>query len=84
MDMSPFISWFHETLQLEKGTLTSGPSVANVSWDLGRRMGLGPIILVGQDLAYTGFRSHAEGAAHARTVEIDTEDDRKRTSKSKV
>ena len=78
MDMTPYISWFYEMLELEKGTLTSGPSVANISWDLARRMGLGPIILVGQDLAYTGFRSHAEGAAHARTVEIDTVNNGKR------
>lgn len=66
----PFIGWTLEQVGEYKGTLTSGPSVANVSWDLAVQMGLNPIILVGQDLAYTDQKSHAEGAVHARTVEI--------------
>lgn len=70
MDTFPFISWLFQELGEAKGLLSSGPSVANVCWHLAFQMGLNPIILVGQDLAYTGLKSHAEGATHARSVAI--------------
>lgn len=71
MDVFPFISWFLKQLGEEKGLLSSGPSVANVCWHLAVQLGLNPIILVGQDLAYTGLKSHAEGAAHFRRIDIE-------------
>lgn len=71
MDVFPFTSWFFQEMGGKKGLLASGPSVANVSWDLAWQMGLNPIILIGQDLAYTDSRSHASGTAHARHVKID-------------
>lgn len=69
MDTSPYISWMSKTLHESKGELWSGPSVANVSWHLARLMGLNPIIFVGQDLAYTDMKSHADGATHARSIQ---------------
>ncbi len=54
----------------DKGRLNLGPSVANIGLDLLVKMGANPIIFVGQDLAYTGGRSHATGTKHGvRTVE---------------
>lgn len=49
--------------------IPSGPSVANVAVALLRALGANPIVLVGQDLAYPGGRSHAAGVPTA--VEID-------------
>lgn len=73
MDRFPFIGWFLKQLGQSRASLASGPSVANVAWDLALKMGLNPIVLVGQDLAYTNLRSHAEGAVHRRTIEVTPE-----------
>lgn len=78
MDTFPFITWFFNELGEEKGLLASGPSVANVSWYLANELGLNPIILVGQDLAFTRGKTHAAGAAHARTVDVESEEARGR------
>lgn len=67
----PFVNWLLQHAVPPKGSLEIGPSVANVSWDLASQMGLSPVILMGQDLAYTGMKSHAEGAAHARNIAPD-------------
>lgn len=76
MDSFPFVGWVFDRFGKEKGVLTSGPSVANVAWDLANMLGLDPIILVGQDLALTGGKTHAEGALHARTVTLESADGR--------
>ncbi len=44
----------------EKGQLKSGGSVSTTAFDLARFFGCDPIIFVGQDLAYTGFKTHSE------------------------
>jgi hypothetical protein len=41
------------------GLLELGPSVANTAMDLAWRLGADPIVLVGQDLAFTDEKSHA-------------------------
>lgn len=74
MDTFPFVDWLFRALGENKGLLESGPSVANVSWHLANILGLNPIILVGQDLAYTDGRTHAAGAAHAQTVDLQSPD----------
>lgn len=76
MDTFPFIQWLFHQLGDEKGLLSSGPSVANVSWHLAHVLGLNPIVLVGQDLAFTDGKTHAAGAAHARTVALESGDGR--------
>lgn len=45
----------------EWGVLPSGGSVANSAFSFALTLGASPIILVGQDLAYTGGISHATG-----------------------
>ncbi len=74
MDVFPFVSWFYEQVGETRAELSSGPSVANVAWDLAVKMGLNPIILVGQDLAYSGDRTHADGTVRSRAVEIRPEE----------
>ncbi len=59
LDIHPLPRWIHEHLGVEKGTVRSGPSVANTAFDLLLRLECDPIILVGQDLAFTGNRTHA-------------------------
>jgi hypothetical protein len=60
LDIHPLPSWIHMRMGIDKGTLHSGPSVANLTWDLLYRLGCDPIIFVGQDLAFTNNKSHAE------------------------
>lgn len=45
----------------ERGCLPSGGSVANNAFSFAKLMGAAPVILIGQDLAYTGGVSHATG-----------------------
>jgi len=40
-----------------------GGSVSTVAFSLAEQLGCSPIVMVGQDLAYTGGRTHAEGTA---------------------
>jgi hypothetical protein len=47
---------------LGKG-IPPGGSVANTAFNLCRMMGADPLILIGQDLAYTGGRAYARGTA---------------------
>lgn len=61
---NPFLSWVEEQLNYETGELLIGPSVANVTFDLARKFGGNPIIFVGQDLAYTDGKSHADGTVY--------------------
>lgn len=51
--------------------LITGGSVANSAFSLGVFMGSRTIILVGQDLALTGNRTHADGTFQEKMDEID-------------
>lgn len=51
--------------------LTTGGSVANSAYSLGVYMGARTILLVGQDLALTGNRTHADGTFQDKMDEID-------------
>lgn len=46
----------------EKGEMTHGGSVSTNAFDLARRFGCSPIIMTGQDLAFTEGRAHARGS----------------------
>lgn len=48
-------------LGIEKGTMDIGPSSGNMAFKLLEYMGCEPIILIGQDLAFDGDTTHAEG-----------------------
>lgn len=46
----------------EKGEITHGGSVSTNAYDFAKRLGASPVILVGQDLAFTGGLAHARGS----------------------
>ncbi|MBX7057087.1 MAG: DUF115 domain-containing protein [Leptospirales bacterium] len=66
------------------GGLQSGGSVATTAFDLLRNLGCDPIILIGQDLAYTGRKIHCSGTHHTerwlaqlgRTLSFETINER--------
>ncbi len=55
-----------------RGTVPSGGSVATSAFSLMIKLGLTRIILVGQDLAFTNNRTHADGTFKERMDEINT------------
>lgn len=64
-----FMSWLDLYIEEERTFLKSGPSVANISFDLAVKAGLDPIIFIGQDLAYTGGKTHSQRTIYeGRTV----------------
>jgi hypothetical protein len=66
-------SWLYGPLP-EDPRLASGGSVSHCCFSLGLRMGCDPIILVGQDLAFTGGRVYANGSCDAgATIRTDAE-----------
>lgn len=56
----PIVNWFTGYFG-NKGVLSSGGSVSTSAFDLALQMGCNPIILVGQDLAYSSERLHVRG-----------------------
>lgn len=54
------------------GTVSSGGSVATTAFSLLHKIGLTRIILVGQDLAYTNNRTHADGTFSEKMQEVNT------------
>lgn len=61
----------------EKGEITHGGSVSTNAYDFARRLGASPVVMVGQDLAFTGGLAHARGSyldeqVHLRTGRLYT------------
>ncbi|MCL2025740.1 MAG: DUF115 domain-containing protein [Leptospirales bacterium] len=56
----------------EKGEITHGGSVSTNAFDLAQRLSCSPIILVGQDLSFTGGRAHAKGSYMEEQVFLKT------------
>ncbi len=54
------------------GTLNTGGSVATNAFSLLHKIGITRIILVGQDLAYTNNRTHADGTFSEKMQEVNT------------
>lgn len=54
------------------GSIESGGSVATNAFSLFHKIGITRIILVGQDLAFTGNKSHADGTFAEKMEEVDT------------
>ena len=50
----------------KRGVLETGGSVANTALSLACELGASPILLLGQDLAFSGGRTHAQGNAFMR------------------
>lgn len=59
----PMVQWL-EQFTGDLGENLTGGSVATAAFDLAVRMGCSPIILTGQDLAFTGNRTHSGGGAN--------------------
>ncbi len=54
------------------GGVSCGGSVATTVFSLLYKIGIDTIILVGQDLAYTDNKSHADGTFHEKMEQVDT------------
>lgn len=66
---NPMLSaWIEETLGTDIGIVRGGQSVANYCLDLACQISTGPVCFVGQDLAYTDNKSHAEGNKNATNL----------------
>ena len=63
---SGFLPLIEEKLSVEFGSMSAGPSVANLSLDFAYKMGCNPIIFIGQDLAYLNNRTHASGTTYEK------------------
>ncbi len=62
-ETTPVMDWLEKSIQ-PIGDIQSGGSVATSAFDLMMNLGCNPIILVGQDLAYTGREIHCSGTHH--------------------
>lgn len=62
-EATPVMDWVEQHLP-PLGDIQSGGSIATSAFDLVRNLGCDPIILVGQDLAYTGREIHSSGTHH--------------------
>jgi hypothetical protein len=62
-ESTPFVDWL-ERYTNPVGDIQSGGSVATSAFDLLLALGCDPIILIGQDLAYTGREIHTRGTYH--------------------
>lgn len=63
----PMVQWL-EQFTGDLGENLTGGSVATAAFDLAIRMGCSPIILTGQDLAFTGNRTHSGGGANEEFI----------------
>ncbi|MBN2159273.1 MAG: motility associated factor glycosyltransferase family protein [Spirochaetes bacterium] len=62
-ETTPLMDWIEKYIR-PVGDIQSGGSVATSAFDLLLNLGCSPIILVGQDLAYTGREIHCSGTYH--------------------
>jgi hypothetical protein len=62
-ETTPLIDWIERSVP-SPGDIQSGGSVATSAFDLLLNLGCDPIILTGQDLAYTGREIHCSGSHH--------------------
>ncbi len=63
IDVYPYERWLYANVGTDKGNVKSGPSTANLAWDLLRQMQCDPIVFIGQDLAFTDNKTHAAGVS---------------------
>ncbi|MFZ5354269.1 MAG: 6-hydroxymethylpterin diphosphokinase MptE-like protein, partial [Bacillota bacterium] len=57
-----YAKWFEDKIGVSTIPTCSGASVSNVTVDIARTWGCNPIILIGQDLGFTGKEVYADGA----------------------
>ena len=61
--LEPMFEWI-EGMIGERGTIRSGGSVSTSAYDLAAKMGCSPIVMVGQDMAFSDNKTHVEGSNH--------------------
>ena len=64
VETTPVMDWIGSLIDTPIGDIQSGGSVATSAFDLLLNLGCDPIVLVGQDLAYTGREIHSSGTHH--------------------
>ncbi len=62
-ETTPLVDWLEQWVD-SPGDIQSGGSVATSAFDLLLNSGCAPIVLIGQDLAYTGREIHCTGSHH--------------------
>ncbi len=62
-EATPVMDWVEQYIPAP-GDIQSGGSIATSAFDLMRNLGCDPVILMGQDLAYTGREIHCTGTHH--------------------
>ena len=67
MLVHPANRWLEERLEQTLTGFKTGPSISNTLVDIAIRLGADPILIIGQDLAYTGGRFHAPGTHKSET-----------------
>ncbi len=70
-----YAAYILNKLGIDAGCLNSAGSVANNAFDLAVKMGANPVVFVGQDLAYTGNKTHADGTMYDGKNEAKKEAD---------
>ncbi len=68
----PMMKWIDEICG-EGGEIAHGGSVSTNAYDFAKRLGASPVVLVGQDLAFTGGYAHARGSYLDDQVHLRTE-----------
>lgn len=72
-----YINKIFNDLKIDFKPVNSGGSVATAAFSLAYMIGIETVILVGQDLALTGNKSHADGTFEDKMPEIDTSEYKK-------
>lgn len=68
----PMMKWIDEICG-EGGEIAHGGSVSTNAYDFAKRLGASPVMLAGQDLAFTGGYAHARGSYLDELVHLNTE-----------
>ncbi len=68
----PMMKWIDEICG-EGGEIAHGGSVSTNAYDFAKRLGASPVVLAGQDLAFTGGYAHARGSYLDEEVHLRTE-----------
>jgi cytochrome c-type biogenesis protein CcmH/NrfG len=66
-------AWLSQFFAEDKGQLNPGTTVAHLSFHLARHLGCDPIVLIGQDLAFTQDRHHASDLSLWQVAAEDVE-----------
>lgn len=73
------VAYMEDFFNMQTPAITSGGSCSNVALDYLYKLGCDPIVLIGQDLAYTNMKTHADGVLASKGI---TNDDIKQYEKS--